>query len=1055
MKCNLLALTLLAGLTASTVSAQVDSDWLEPTSGDWLDVTRWSTNPIAPTNPGDTATLAATGSPHTATITTNVSLDRIAIDSPDASVLLQGGTLTAATRVQANQGPLLIESGTIANTRLEGAAGVRMTNLGSNPLFLGTKFDTVTLATEVKSDPNKLYGSLELANALILDQGEISLSENLWLATQGALTISGNGAITVGGGGSADWDLLNTNADVLLGPGIALRAIDSSRLYVDDPPFPGGEVDFENRGTIEAMNSEIAFASNVVFKSPQGVIRATDNAYVDIRDATGNLGPIELEADSRIRLQGDFVLTQPVTVPAGSRLEFPSTGWQSATTVTVDGGTVQVRRGPATGTWVWGNDSAIEVRSTMLYTDLLSYGIAPDTTVRTIRSFGGYISLNDDAIDLNTISTSWDFSSGGLLGGTITGFPNGGKLINDTDSLVLNSLTLDTPLEVERGNLTFSGSTLSQPLLVSGGSVRLSSWSSSSTITVDGGVVDFNTLPVALGTIALHSGEIVLPAIPNDPSPFLVSGGTVSIDGVDFVLGDLVNLPWTPDAYAPGVGGSFNLEGQTVDVTAGPVGISLGGGTIYDGTITNSNGTEPWHVRGGTLRNVTLLTDVQSTSTVYLSENITVDKVRLAGDYSFSTGTTSNVVLDEAIFDGRIAVGTFNGVPPAVIVRNGLTVNGLIELGTRMLQLEGTQTIDGSGEMDTDGIRGSPGGGIEVVNNGSLTFGPDFTFHSRRNGSRIIVSGPNFTNEGTIVADVNEYNNGDDVPAPGLTIAIGGGLNGRQLLQNGLVQVVDGYEIRVEAFEIHNAGEIELRGGDLTGSGVELINTGVVRGRGTFASTGDGQFVNQGEVAVGNLEAFDEAAAEPIGRLQVAADFHQTELGKLSFDLAGQVAGTDFDQLSIFGSATLAGELEVSLLEGFTPIAGEAYPLITATDGITGEFDLVSIIGSGLSLDWSLIYTANVVSIAFDFLPGDFNADGAITGGDFLAWQRGESSDPFSTAELANWQSTYGSPAASDTATQTVPEPSSLVLVALGIASWKRGRSKRLSAATARTSNVR
>ena len=380
--------------------------------------------------------------------------------------------------------------------------------------------------------------------------------------------------------------------------------------------------------------------------------------------------------------------------------------------------------------------------------------------------------------------------------------------------------------------------------------------------------------------------------------------------------------------------------------------------------------------------------------------------------------------------------------PSSVIIRNGVTLNGTMELGSRYVQLEGSQTMEGAGTITTDGVRGIPGGGIEVVN-GSLTLGPDFTFHSRRNGSRITVSefGSTFTNEGTIIADVDDYGSRfQDVPEPSLTIRVEGSrFDHNYFNQNGTIKIVDGYEIRIEAFQIRNAGEIELRGGSLTGSGVQLINTGQFRGRGLFVSTGAGLLDNQGAVAIGDLEAFGDNPAAQIGSLQLAADFQQTATGSLAFDLAGPTAGTDFDRLSIFGSASLAGSLEVSLLEGFMPVAGQSYPLIMATGGILGSFDQVSVVSPGMIFDWQLAYEATSVSILFDFLPGDLNSDGAINGNDFLAWQRGESADPLSTAELADWQFDYNAAVSENSASQAVPEPSSLVLTMIAFLCWQQG----------------
>ena len=57
---------------------------------------------------------------------------------------------------------------------------------------------------------------------------------------------------------------------------------------------------------------------------------------------------------------------------------------------------------------------------------------------------------------------------------------------------------------------------------------------------------------------------------------------------------------------------------------------------------------------------------------------------------------------------------------------------------------------------------------------------------------------------------------------------------------------------------------------------------------------------------------------------------------------------------------------------------------------------------------------------------GDFNLDGSVDGRDFLMWQRGESPDPFSHSDLADWQANYA--ALSIANTTAVPEPATYVL---------------------------
>jgi hypothetical protein len=66
-------------------------------------------------------------------------------------------------------------------------------------------------------------------------------------------------------------------------------------------------------------------------------------------------------------------------------------------------------------------------------------------------------------------------------------------------------------------------------------------------------------------------------------------------------------------------------------------------------------------------------------------------------------------------------------------------------------------------------------------------------------------------------------------------------------------------------------------------------------------------------------------------------------------------------------------------------------------------------------------------------VPGDFDEDGDVDGRDFLVWQRGESPNPLSAEDLAEWQGAYGSggPLA---AIGTVPEPGSLLLALAAMA---------------------
>lgn len=66
---------------------------------------------------------------------------------------------------------------------------------------------------------------------------------------------------------------------------------------------------------------------------------------------------------------------------------------------------------------------------------------------------------------------------------------------------------------------------------------------------------------------------------------------------------------------------------------------------------------------------------------------------------------------------------------------------------------------------------------------------------------------------------------------------------------------------------------------------------------------------------------------------------------------------------------------------------------------------------------------------------GDHDNDGDVDGNDILVWQRGQSPDPLSAIDLADWKSNFGAPFSS-AATQAVPEPrASMAVIAAVI--WR------------------
>lgn len=213
--------------------------------------------------------------------------------------------------------------------------------------------------------------------------------------------------------------------------------------------------------------------------------------------------------------------------------------------------------------------------------------------------------------------------------------------------------------------------------------------------------------------------------------------------------------------------------------------------------------------------------------------------------------------------------------------------------------------------------------------------------------------------------------------------------------------------------------------GSASGTTGVTVNSGAtLGGNGTVDST---VIVNSGgTVALG--ESAGQLAVEEL-ILLVDSTFAVELTG------SGGVAGTDFDQL-VAGSASIGGNLTVSLLDSFEPDALDSFTVLTAMSlsgnigNVTNGRRLDTMGGEGSFL---VHYNGSSKSVVLsDFmlndtgLAGDFNGDWKVDSLDFIIWQRYPS-----VGNLADWQGNYGAPFPIAT---YVPElyTSGLLLVGVG-----------------------
>ncbi|HSM23341.1 MAG TPA: autotransporter outer membrane beta-barrel domain-containing protein, partial [Anaerolineaceae bacterium] len=172
------------------------------------------------------------------------------------------------------------------------------------------------------------------------------------------------------------------------------------------------------------------------------------------------------------------------------------------------------------------------------------------------------------------------------------------------------------------------------------------------------------------------------------------------------------------------------------------------------------------------------------------------------------------------------------------------------------------------------------------------------------------------------------------------------------------------------------------------GSGAELV------GSGTLSSN----LVNGGTVSPGNSP----------GIITVDGDYTQESDGFLEIELGGDVAGTDYDQLQVTGAASLNGNLNVSLIDGFMPSNGDQF-LILDAESLSGTFTTINLPTLSNGLEWQTEYTAtgfSISAVGAGTITGTVTYDGRITDPhDIIVGIHGSVDDPpYESIHILSWE---------------------------------------------------
>lgn len=241
----------------------------------------------------------------------------------------------------------------------------------------------------------------------------------------------------------------------------------------------------------------------------------------------------------------------------------------------------------------------------------------------------------------------------------------------------------------------------------------------------------------------------------------------------------------------------------------------------------------------------------------------------------------------------------------------------------------------------------------------------------RGSGSLGVNSAFDLTNQGLILADQTggiSIDASNDFTHEGVLHASGGNItiHPATFTTSGLVLIDAGRTLTRVGSYPQTAGVTQVDGALTVNSGSVALSGGTLGGSGQVNS------------AVGNT-AGTVAPGSSAGQLTIAGTYNQSAAGAFAVEIGGYTPGAEHDRLVVTSTATLAGTLKVARINGFIPLAGDQFTVLTAATRL-GQFDSVE------SCDpVTVAYTDTSVIVTFTSasgVPGDLNQDAVVDGAD-------------------------------------------------------------------------
>lgn len=453
-----------------------------------------------------------------------------------------------------------------------------------------------------------------------------------------------------------------------------------------------------------------------------------------------------------------------------------------------------------------------------------------------------------------------------------------------------------------------------------------------------------------------------------------------------------------------GSNGSYTLQSGTLNVSNPLVFSQEFIGYRGAGSFTQSGGTH-------TANSLSMAVLAGSTGVYHLSSgNLNLGSLSLTGagaaTFNHSGGTNQvagNVFLSaygagSAVYNlsgtGGLTVGSLfvGGEGTNAFTQTGGThvVNGNLVMGAGTASSSGTyhlrggtltvgisvmQNLMGTGTLNIDGGTLTVGGGNGSIDVDNLVLGSlaGYTGSHTLAGSGTVTVGNVSIGQGG--AGIFMQTGGTHTVSNNLTIAAlpgssgiydlqGGGLSAAAVINRGTLNFSGG---ALNAPVIINTGNLNLSGAGTRALAGAVTNNGTVHVAGGTTAQFDGYFSGAGGITGTGTSVFNGGLApgNSPANVNVVGNVVFGSGNVFAVEIGGLTAGTQYDRLTVGGSASLDGTLDVSLIDLgsglFAPQAGDTFDILNA-EILSGSFSALSFAALlDPNLSWQIDYLTDAI----------------------------------------------------------------------------------------------